>query len=112
MALEEGGVELHAMADERGVADEGAEPREERAHGWGVAQCGGSDAGQSLDTVRQRHAWGDERLEGLDGGVARKLERADLDDGVLLGAQPGGFEIDGDAHGRCAHGELRSSVKV
>ena len=107
-AAQEGGVEWHAVADERQIAEEGAQRGNDLGQRRGAAHARGSDARQALDAVGNGDAGRDERLEGVHRLVAGELDGADLHDGVLFSVQAGGLQIEGDTYGMRTHTLLPS----
>ena len=84
------------MRDERGRADEGDEGRGDALDGVCAVKVALPYSGEGCDERADAPLRIHEALEGVERPAALELDRANLDDGVLVGVEAGSFEVEGD----------------
>ena len=94
---EESQVETDVVAHYRVFAYKLLHLRGDGAEERGAGNLAGRDVGQALDELGDVPARIDEGLEGVDYLFALELDCADLNDGVSVLVQAGGFQIQRDA---------------
>ena len=106
--LQKAQIEAHVVADDAvdGTVHKGKEFGQHTSHRGCASHVPVGDVRQLLDKNGDGAARIDESGEGIDDFAVTETHRADLDDGVFLGAKPGGFHIHSD---KCAR-EHRLSV--
>lgn len=98
-----GAVEARIVAHQNGGAGELGERREGRTEGRSSLQVHRFQVRESRDREGNRDAGVDERREGrAHVEVAPEPYRADIDDAVAFGVEPGGLYVDDDELGGAA----------
>ncbi len=97
LGVQHGRVEAgEVAADEHAPIDKGLHVRGHDLQRGSVLDVGRADAGQGLDAVGYGLTGVDEGGEAVDDAVAGEPDGADLHDGVRLGIEAGGLEIQGN----------------
>ena len=88
-------IEPDAVADDGTLANETGQPGQHAVQTGCAGHIVVADAGQFGDLERNRPARIDERGEGVQHFIFAELDRSDLSDGIPVGVEAGGLQVEG-----------------